>query len=286
MPPTPDSETAPAAAIAFIGGGNMARALIGGLRRSGVPADRISASEPNPELRAALSRDFGIVVNADNATTVRDADVIVLAVKPQILPEVCAGLRDAVRRDPAPLLVSIAAGMPTRRIAHAFGIELPIVRAMPNIGALVGAGASGLFANPLVDASQRSTAEAILAATGVAVWIDDEALMDTVTALSGSGPAYYFLLTEALEDAAVAQGLPRDTARRLAAATCHGAGELLAGSMETAGELRRRVTSPGGTTAAALAAFADGGFKPLVARALAASRDRGRELAGGDARPA
>jgi pyrroline-5-carboxylate reductase len=203
--------------------------------------------------------------------------VVVLAVKPQVMPAIRDGLRDTLQRQ-RPLLISIAAGVRLDQLERWFG-ALPIVRCMPNTPALIGAGATGLCANARVSAPQRAQAQHILDAAGTTRWIDDERLMDTVTALSGSGPAYFFALVEALEDAAAAQGLPRDTARALAVQTCLGAGRMLAESGEAPGELRRRVTSPNGTTQAALESFAADGLPAIVARAVAAATRRGEELA-------
>ncbi len=263
--------------IAFIGGGNMARSLIGGLLKTGVAAADIRIAEPQAEAREALARDFGVTTFADNALAINDADVVLLAVKPQVMPAIREGLRDTLQRQ-RPLLISIAAGVRLDQLERWFG-NLPIVRCMPNTPALIGAGATGLCANARVSAPQRAQAQHILDAAGLTRWIDDEALMDTVTGLSGSGPAYFFALVEALEDAATAQGLPRDTARALAVQTCLGAGRMLAESGEAPGELRRRVTSPNGTTQAALESFAADGLPRIAARAVAAATQRGGELA-------
>jgi pyrroline-5-carboxylate reductase len=263
--------------IAFIGGGNMARSLIGALIREGTPATSIAVAELNADLRKALVRDFGVGVH-DNATAAATgATVLVLAVKPQGMKAVCHELAPLVATA-RPLLISIAAGIRVAQLRDWFGTELPIVRSMPNTPALIGAGATGLIANTATDADQRALAEAILGAAGSTAWIGSEALMDTVTALSGSGPAYFFLLVEALEDAAVAQGMPRETARALATQTCLGAGRMLVEEGEPPAVLRERVTSPGGTTAAALNALAAGNLRGLVTEAVAAATARGREL--------
>jgi len=263
--------------IAFIGGGNMARSLIGALVRGGTPAQAIAVAEPNAELRALLARDFGITVHDTALAAATGAGVIVLAVKPQVMKAVCTELA-ASAASSRPLVISIAAGIRITQLAEWLGGELPIVRSMPNTPALIGAGATGMIANAAASATQREQAQAILGTAGTTVWIDHEDLMDTVTALSGSGPAYFFLLVEALEDAAVAQGLPRATARSLATQTCAGAGRMLAEDGEPPTVLRERVTSPGGTTAAALEAFAQGNLRALVASAVAAATERGREL--------
>jgi pyrroline-5-carboxylate reductase len=267
----------PIGRIAFIGGGNMARSLIGALIRGGRPAATIAVAEPNAEVRASLARDFGIAVHADAGGAAPGAEVLVLAVKPQVMKAVCTGLAPLVA-GAKPLVVSIAAGIRLEQLGAWLGGGLPLVRAMPNTPALIGAGACGLIANAAASAGQRAQALALMQAAGSAVWVEREELMDTVTALSGSGPAYFFLLVEALEDAAVAQGLPRATARALAAQTCLGAGRMLVEDGEPPTLLRERVTSPGGTTAAALEAFAAGDLRALVTKALDAATRRGREL--------
>jgi pyrroline-5-carboxylate reductase len=263
--------------LAFIGGGNMARSLIGGLLKTGVAASAISVAEPNAEARLALGREFGVTTFAENRLAAADAEVLLLAVKPQIMPAIRTELRDTLQRN-RPLLISIAAGVRLDQLERWFG-ALPIVRCMPNTPALIGAGATGLCANGRVSPPQKAQAQHILDAAGITRWIDDEALMDTVTAISGSAPAYFFALVEALEDAAVAQGLPRETARALAAQTCLGAGRMLVESGEAPGLLRQRVTSPNGTTQAALESFQADGLARIAARAVAAATHRGAELA-------
>jgi pyrroline-5-carboxylate reductase len=278
MSPNPETRTPnPGSRIAFIGGGNMARSLIGALVGAGAGAGSIVIAEPDEALRHALASDFGVATHTDNAAAVAGADTIVLAVKPQVLHDVCVALGPAIG-EAKPLVLSIAAGIRIDQIETWLGRKLPVVRAMPNTPALVGAGATGLIANSRVDASARARADAILGAAGRTAWLEDEALMDTVTALSGSGPAYFFLLVEALEEAAVAQGLPRETARLLASQTCLGAGRMLVEGGEAPAKLRERVTSPNGTTAAALATFDAGGFRELVKDAVDAATRRGREL--------
>lgn len=263
--------------IAFVGGGNMARSLVGALLHGGAAPGAIAVSEPDAALRRELASDFGIAVYENNADAVRDAAIIVLAVKPQVMRAVCAEIAPALG-DCRPLVISIAAGIRLEQLQRWLATGLPIVRAMPNTPALIGAGVSGLIANHTVDASQRAQAEAILAAAGETVWIDREDLMDTVTAVSGSGPAYFFLMVEALEDAAVAQGLPRPSARLLATRTCLGAGRMLTEGTDTPADLRKRVTSPGGTTQAALDTFAAADFRSLVTHVIEAATQRGRQL--------
>ena len=269
--------TAAAGSTAFIGGGNMARSLIGGMVSRGVDASRIHVAEPVEALREALARDFGVEVHADAAAAAERADTWVFAVKPQVMRGVCEALADRAR-EVRPLAVSIAAGITAGQLSRWLGGDAAVVRAMPNTPALLGVGMTGLHANDAVDAAGRERAQALLAATGETAWIDDEALMDAVTAVSGSGPAYIFLLAEAMEDAARAQGLPADTARTLVQQTILGAARMLTGSAEAPAELRRRVTSPGGTTQAAIESFEAGGLRGLVASAINAAARRGGEL--------
>ena len=264
--------------LAFIGGGNMARSLIGGLLKTGIAPATISVAEPMAEARQGLGREFGVACYAENRLAAADAEVIVLAVKPQIMPAIQADLRDTLQRN-RPLLISIAAGVRLDQLERWFGNGLPIVRCMPNTPSLIGAGATGLCANSRVSPAQRAQAQHILDAAGITRWVEDETLMDTVTAISGSAPAYFFALVEALEEAAVAQGLPRDTARALAAQTCFGAGRMLTEGGEDPALLRKRVTSPNGTTQAALESFNADQLPRIVARAVAAATQRGVELA-------
>jgi pyrroline-5-carboxylate reductase len=263
--------------IAFIGGGNMARSLIGGLIARGMPASAIRVAEPVDALRDALARDFGVQVSADNAQVVADANTWVLAVKPQVMRTVCEALAPAARRG-CPLVVSIAAGITSTQLERWLGGGVSVVRTMPNTPALLGAGVTGLFANAGVDVAGRKCTESLLSAAGPTVWIDDEVLMDAVTAVSGSGPAYVFLLAEAMQAAGEAEGLPAEAARKLALQTILGAARMLTESEELPAELRRRVTSPGGTTQAAVESFERDGFHAIVARAIHAATVRGREL--------
>jgi pyrroline-5-carboxylate reductase len=264
--------------IAFIGGGNMARSLIGGLLKTGVAASSLSVAEPRADARQELGREFGVACYAENRLAAAEADVLVLAVKPQIMPAIHAELVDTLQRR-RPVLISIAAGVRIDQLERWFGHTLPIVRCMPNTPALIGAGATGLYANRRVSPEQRAQAQHVLDAVGLTRWVDDEALMDTVTAISGSSPAYFFALVEALEDAAFAQGMPRDVARALAAQACLGAGRMLTESGDDPGVLRQRVTSPNGTTQAALESFTADHFNQIVAHAVAAATRRGGELA-------
>jgi pyrroline-5-carboxylate reductase len=263
--------------LAFIGGGNMARSLIGGLVGRGHPPDRIAVAEPVAAAREALARDFGVRVATDAALAAAGAAVVVLAVKPQVMRVACAQVRESVAASGA-LLVSVAAGIRVGQIEQWTGTSAAVVRAMPNTPSLVGAGVSGLYANAGATAAQRELASGILGAAGEVVWIGDEALMDAVTAVSGSGPAYFFLLMEALEQAAAAQGLPADTARALVLQTALGAARMAREGGEPPATLRERVTSPGGTTQAALDVLESGGLRGLVSDAVARATARGREL--------
>lgn len=263
--------------IVFIGGGNMARSLIGGLVAGGWPAARIGVTDPSPDQRERLVSRYGVTADDDNRSAVADADVVVLAVKPQMMEQVCQDLAPALaaRR---PLIVSIAAGVRIDAIARWLSYDGPIVRCMPNTPSLVQAGMTALFPNDRVSEDQRSTAESILRAGGSVIWVDDEKLMDTVTALSGSGPAYFFRMMEAMEEAGVARGLPRDKARLLVIETALGAARMALESEDDPGTLRQNVTSKGGTTAAALETFETGGLAELVDRAVGAAADRAAEL--------
>jgi pyrroline-5-carboxylate reductase len=263
--------------IAFIGGGNMARSLIGGLVARGTPAGAIRVAEPVDALRESLARDFGVQVSADNAQAVAGADTWVLAVKPQVMRAVCEALAP-VAQAARPLVVSIAAGITSAQLERWLGGNIAVVRTMPNTPALLGAGVTGLFANAGVDVAGRKRTESLLSAAGKTVWIDNEALMDAVTAVSGSGPAYVFLMAEAMQAAGEAEGLRAEDARTLALHTILGAARMLTEGDEPAAELRRRVTSPGGTTQAAIESFGRDGFRDIVARAIHAATVRGREL--------
>ncbi|MCS6946730.1 MAG: pyrroline-5-carboxylate reductase [Steroidobacteraceae bacterium] len=268
----------PQTRIACLGGGNMGRALLAALVRAGHPRDCLTVGEPNSTVRANLQRDLGIAAYADNAAAVAGAEVVILAVKPQDAAATLTPLR-APLAPLQPLLLSIVAGLRCADLEHWSG-PLPIVRAMPNRPALVGAGASGLYAPPAVSTRHRELATYVMQSAGTVVWLESEAQLNAVTAVSGSGPAYFFLLAEALVGAAIAQGLSEPVARRLAIATLYGAGVMAAQSDGDLTALRAAVTSKGGTTAAALEIL-DGatGLRPLVAAAVDAAVRRGTELA-------
>ena len=268
---------APPATIAFIGGGNMAAALISGLAADGYPTERILVSDPETEKTAALAARFGIRALADNAAAVAGADVLVLAVKPQVMRALCQTLRAPVQ-DRRPLVISIAAGIREADLQAWLGGGLPLVRTMPNTPAMIQAGATVLYAGPGVDAAQRSRAESVMRAVGLVRWVEDEALMDAVTALSGSGPAYFFLVMEALEEAGQGLGLDPADARLLSLQTALGAARMAIESEDPPAVLCQRVTSPGGTTEAALEVFEKGDLKGLFRKALEAARARSLTL--------
>jgi pyrroline-5-carboxylate reductase len=266
------------ATIGLVGAGNMGRSLAAGLLKSGWERDKLVLSDPDSEQRSVVQSLLGVPVYADNNATVQRADVVVLAVKPQIMREVAERLAAAVQSR-RPLVVSIAAGVRIADLERWLGGEVAVVRVMPNTPALVGSGASAMFANPPVTPSQRDLAESILRTVGITVWLPREELLDVVTALSGSGPAYFFIAMEALEKAAIEHGLDAATARLLTLETAYGAAKMaLEGGTDPA-ELRRRVTSPGGTTERAIAALRKGGIERLFAEAITAATARSRELA-------
>jgi len=264
--------------IAFIGGGHMATSLVGGLRARGVDADSIVVADPLPERLARLRGQFGVRVTEDNAAAVRDAEVVVLAVKPQEMARVALGIaaETAARRR---LVISVAAGIRLQDLRRWLGPGVPLVRTMPNRPALIGAGITALYAGGEVTGEERRQVEGILAACGATVWVEEERQIDVVTAVSGSGPAYFFLLVEALEEAGIALGLAPATARRLATETARGAGRMAAESAEPPRELRAQVTSKGGTTAAALDVLEAAGVRAIFAAAVTAAARRSAELA-------
>jgi pyrroline-5-carboxylate reductase len=263
--------------IAFIGGGNMARSLIGGLIADGYPAERIIVADPASEQLAALAAEFAIQPASSNQAAVQQADAVLLAVKPQIMQAVVTELGAAVRARQA-LVISIAAGVRIADLERWLGGSTAIVRTMPNTPALVRSGATALYANARADAAQRNLAESLLRTAGLTCWLDNEQAMDVVTAISGSGPAYFFLLMEALEAAGEQLGLPADTSRLLVLQTALGAAKMALESGIAPAELRRQVTSPGGTTEAGIAALETGDFRALVAQAAAAAATRADEL--------
>lgn len=262
--------------IAFVGGGNMATSLVAGLIADGYDPSALVVSDPDAAKRAALAERFDVRTTDDNAAALSGAAVAVLCVKPQLAREVCLGLARAGTGDV--LFISIMAGIREASLQAWLGGGVPVVRSMPNTPAMIQAGAIVLHATEEVTAEQRNLAETILRAGGLTRWVEREELMDVVTALSGSGPAYVFLLMEAMEAAGVRLGLDPESARLLTLQTALGAARMAIESEESPETLRRRVTSPGGTTERALSVLEDGGLRSLVDAAIAAARDRSEEL--------
>ena len=263
---------------AFIGGGNMGGALMRGLIARGLPAQKISVGEANQARRIALADELGVHVTADNREAVHGADVLVLAVKPQDMAGTVQSIADVFAQRP-PLVLSIAAGIRVADIESWCGPGVAVVRAMPNRPALNRAGATALYAPASLRAEQRTLAEHVLGAVGTTVWVSEESLIDVVTALSGSGPAYFFLLAELMTDAAVNLGLDRASAQELSIQTLYGSGLMARQSDGDLARLRAEVTSKGGTTEAALRSFDAANLRGIVAAALTAAADRGREMA-------
>ncbi len=261
--------------ITFIGGGNMATALIGGLKKQGFSMAGLQVVEPFEEARERLTDTFGVRCAAAIDAAALNCEIIVLAVKPQLMKEAIAPAAGKLTQQ---LVISIAAGLRLADIGRWLGGHARLIRSMPNTPALVGAGITGLYADPSVDLEGRETAEKILSAVGKTLWIEDESLMDAVTAVSGSGPAYVFYFIEALQSAGASLGLPEETARLLAIETFVGAAQLAANSGESVSELRARVTSKGGTTAAAIDTFASLRVATSIGHGVAAASARGREL--------
>ncbi len=264
--------------IGFIGGGNMTASLIGGLIADGTTPSQIRVAEPDAERGEALQQQCGIQLVTDNAALVAESDVVVLAVKPQVLREVCEQIAAAVQQR-RPLILSVAAGIRIGDIDRWLGEGNAIVRTMPNTPALVQSGATGLYANALVSEAQHEIAERIMRAVGLTQWLENETMMDAVTALSGSGPAYFFLVIEALQQAGCKLGLSEESSRLLALQTAFGAAKMALESNDPAEELRRRVTSPGGTTERAIGILEEGDLRGLFEKALTGARDRAQELA-------
>lgn len=262
----------------FIGGGNMGRSLIGGMIAAGASPDTLAVVELDAAKRAALEQDFGVRTGAEAEPLLSAGCTLLLAVKPQGMAAVARALAPAVARL-APLCLSIAAGIREPDLRRWLGGECAIVRTMPNTPALVRAGITALYANAAVTAAQRERAQAVMGAVGQTLWVEREDDLDVVTAVSGSGPAYFFHVMELLENAGCTLGLAPEQARRLAVGTALGAARLAADSAHAPAQLREQVTSPGGTTEAALGVFASGGLPELFERAVIAARDRSRTLA-------
>lgn len=264
----------PTPTICFIGAGNMATSLIGGMIDKDYQPDQIIACDIDNEKLATLQQQFGVRTDSDSAQAVAVADIIILAVKPQVMQAVCSSLAGSSQQS---LFISIAAGVRAGDIERWLGGNQAIVRCMPNTPALVGLGAAGLFANSRVSTQQQQQAQQILQTTGITVWVDDEADLDAVTAISGSGPAYFFLFIEALQRAGVALGLPSDTAAQLARQTALGAASMAID--KDVMTLRQQVTSKGGTTERAIESFLQNGLEETVLQATRAAYLRSQELA-------
>jgi pyrroline-5-carboxylate reductase len=266
--------------IGFIGGGNMAASLIGGLINAGINASDITVAEPDEKQRQSLTSRFDINTTADNEDTL-SCEIVVLAVKPQLLKQVCQQLArsTAAEQQNDSLFISIAAGIRSPDIDRWLNGGNCIVRCMPNTPALVQCGASGLFANSLVSNEQKQQAEKIMQAVGIVIWVDEEAQLNAVTAVSGSGPAYFFLMMEAMQQAGEELGLASDVAQKLVLQTALGAARMATESEHSPAELRQMVTSKGGTTEQAILSFQAAGYQKIVNDALKAASDRSISLA-------
>lgn len=264
--------------IGFIGGGNMAASLLGGLIKNDYPSSHLLVFDTNNERCQSLASQYGIRIAENNSTLTEQADIIVIAVKPQIVNLVLDEIQPLLQRNRR-LIVSIAAGIPINAIQSKLGLDCPIVRAMPNTPAQISCAATGLFANQFCSVEDRQKAKDILSSVGIALWVTNEAQMDIVTAVSGSGPAYFFLVIEALQEAAVALGLDAQTASQLVLQTGFGATKMALESSQSPDMLRKAVTSPGGTTEKALTILEHSGIKDIFYQALKAAEQRAKELA-------
>lgn len=263
--------------IGFIGAGNMAHCLINGLITDEYPASHIWASDPNPEHLTFLNHQFHIHTSKENTDIVSHADIVILAVKPQVMKDVVQPLSTLLQKR-KPLIISIAAGITETALNEWLGSELAIVRCMPNVAAFVGSAATGMFANSHVTPLQRDLAETILRSVGITLWVKDETLIDTIAALSGSGPAYFFTVMESLEKTAIKLGLTEEDAHLLTLQTALGAARLAMSTNETTQELRKRVTSKGGITEQALAVLETHRTADAFSKALEAAHARSIEL--------
>lgn len=263
--------------IVFIGAGNMASALIGGLIANGHPSNKIVASDLDDSKLQTLKTQYGISVTSDNSEAVVQSDCVVLAVKPQVLRVVATQIAQPAQ-ERKPLILSIAAGIRSEDIERWLGGSSALVRAMPNTPALLQTGATGLFANSSVSAAQKQLAEGLMNAVGITLWVDNEDLIDSVTAVSGSGPAYFFMVMEAMTSAAEALGLNTDTAQQLVLQTALGAARMASEGNDDPATLRKKVTSPGGTTEQAINTFEEQGLRNTFKLALEAAHNRSKEL--------
>ena len=262
--------------IGFIGAGNMAYALIKGLLNNGFNANQINISDPNEELLRNRESELKVSTYSDNASLLSNSDVIFFAVKPQVLSNVCLELKGIVKSKH--LFVSIVAGIRSSDINRWLGGNFSLIRTMPNTPALFQAGVTGLFANELVDNEQKSLVSSILSSVGECFWVNEEKLIDAITAISGSGPAYFFLLMESMKQAGIALGLDEETANSLSIQTAYGASLMANKTGKDSRTLRAEVTSPNGTTQSAIESFQDQNFEGIVANATRAAYDRAREL--------
>ena len=263
--------------ISFIGAGNMASAIIGGMLDSGFKAANIWVSAPDDNHLQSIRKQFGVSVTTDNRYCAEQADMVVLAVKPQVMASVCSDIAPVVQNT-RPLMVSIAAGLEASTLDEWLGGGLPLVRVMPNTPSLVGKGAAGLYANDQVKEKQKTMVESVFNSIGSALWVEDESLLHAVTALSGSGPAYFFVMLEALEEAATEAGIAAGTARELAIQTMAGAAEMAGRSEHDPGQLKRNVMSPGGTTEQAINTFEEGGMRAILSDCIWAAYEKSVEL--------
>ncbi len=266
------------ATIAIIGAGNMGTSLLGGLIKHGCSPQQLWITDSVPEKLQQLQQQFNIHTTTNNLTAIKTADVVILAVKPPVMSSVASELASSVQQQ-KPLIISIAAGIRIASLQHYLGNQSAIVRVMPNTPALIGAGASALYANNHVTAEQRILAESILRAMGIIVWLKDEKLMDAVTALSGCGPAYFFLFMEILQQIGEEFGLPKETARLLILQTALGAARMALESNDEPSTLKQRVASPGGATEQALRVLETENIRKILAKALHAAKNRSEELA-------
>ena len=264
--------------IAILGAGNMGTSLLGGLIANHYSPKNIFVTDTDSHKLEQLQKQFQVQTSTDNKTAVQNAEVVILAVKPQTIASVTKEIAPAIQQK-KPLVISIAAGVRANSLQKILGENIPIVRCMPNTPALIGCGASALFANTQVSPEQRDLAESILRAVSVIVWLDDEKQMDAITALSGCGPAYFFLVMESLQSAAEKMGLSADVARLLTQQTALGAARMALESEFSVAQLRQKVASPGGSTERALQVLEDGKIRDLFAKALFAAKTRSEELA-------
>jgi len=262
--------------IGFIGAGNMAYALIKGLLNNGFDANQINISDPNEELLLNRESELKVTTYSDNTSLLSNSDIIFFAVKPQVLSSVCLELKGVVKSKH--LFVSIVAGIRSSDINRWLGGNFALIRTMPNTPALFQSGVTGLFANKVVDNEQKSLVESILSSVGECFWVNEEKLIDAITAISGSGPAYFFLLMESMKQAGIALGLDEETANSLSIQTAYGASLMANKTGKDSRTLRTEVTSPNGTTQSAIESFQDQNFEGIVANATRAAYDRARAL--------